>query len=465
MNKKSKKQIKLNNEFRKVPSVERILSNNQIVKITDDLSRDYVTKVIQKELVKLKSESLEKNLPLNKNFEDIIELIKEQLKLETNFGPQNVINATGVILHTNLGRSTLSKEAINSMVDIANNYSSLEYNLSKGERGSRQKHLSSLLCNITGAESALTVNNNAAALILTLSTLAEGKEVIISRSESVEIGGGFRIPDILSSTGASLIEIGTTNRTYLKDYEKAINKNTAAIISVHASNFEITGFTHKPTLNEICSLAESYKIPLIHDIGSGCLIDTEPFGLVHEPTPEESIKNGASLVLFSADKLLGGPQAGIIIGNLNLLNKISKNPMARAVRIDKFTMSSLQTTLTHYIKNEVTKKIPIWIMISQKQSSILNRVKKWQSTCKIKTEIYETQSTIGGGSLPGQLIPSFCLSIPETKNLTADKISRKLRKNQIPIISRIENRKVLLDARTVFPNQDKIILSALNSII
>ena len=465
MNQKSKKQISLNKEFRKIPSVERILSNNQIIKITDDLSRGYVTKVVQKELAKLKSESVEKNLPLNTNIDEIIQIVKEQLNLETNFGPQNVINATGVILHTNLGRSTLSKESINSMIDIANNYSSLEYNISKGERGSRQKHLSSLLCNITGAESALTVNNNAAALILTLSTLAEGKEVIISRSESVEIGGGFRIPDILSSTGASLIEIGTTNRTYLKDYEKAINKNTAAIISVHASNFEITGFTHKPTLTEISSLAASNQIPLIHNIGSGCLIDTEPFGLVHEPTPEESIKNGASLVLFSGDKLLGGPQAGIIVGKLNLLDKISKNPMARAVRIDKFTMSSLQTTLNHYIKNEVTKKIPIWIMISQKKSSILNRVKKWQNACKIKTEICETQSTIGGGSLPGQLIPSFSLSIPETKNLTADQIARKLRKNNIPIISRIEHQKVFLDARTVFPKQDKTILSALDSII
>ena len=465
MNQKLKKQISLNNEFRKIPSVERILSNKQIIKITDDLSRGYVTKVVQKELAKLKSESVEKNLPLNTNIDEIIQIVKEQLNLETNFGPQNVINATGVILHTNLGRSTLSKESINSMIDIANNYSSLEYNISKGERGSRQKHLSSLLCNITGAESALTVNNNAAALILTLSTLAEGKEVIISRSESVEIGGGFRIPDILSSTGASLIEIGTTNRTYLKDYEKAINKNTAAIISVHASNFEITGFTHKPTLTEISSLAASNQIPLIHNIGSGCLIDTEPFGLVHEPTPEESIKNGASLVLFSGDKLLGGPQAGIIVGKLNLLDKISKNPMARAVRIDKFTMSSLQTTLNHYIKNEVTKKIPIWIMISQKKSSILNRVKKWQSACKIKTEICETQSTIGGGSLPGQLIPSFSLSIPETKNLTADQIARKLRKNNIPIISRIEHQKVFLDARTVFPKQDKTILSALDSII
>jgi len=233
MNKKSKKQMSLNNEFRKIPSIERILSDDQIVKITNGLSKSYVTKLIQKEILKLKSESIENNLPFKKNVCEIIQIVKEQITLETNFGPQNVINATGVILHTNLGRSTLSKEAINSMIEISNNYSSLEYNISKGERGSRQKDLSSLLCNITNAESALTVNNNAAALILTLSTLAKGKEVIISRSELVEIGGGFRIPDILSSTGASLIEIGTTNRTYLKDYEKAINKNTAAIISVH----------------------------------------------------------------------------------------------------------------------------------------------------------------------------------------------------------------------------------------
>ena len=465
MNQKSKKQMSLNNKFRKIPSVERILSDDQIVKITNDLSRSYVTKVIQKEILKLKSESIQNNLPFKKNIGEIIQIVKEQIKLETNFGPQNVINATGVILHTNLGRSTLSKEAINSMVAISNNYSSLEFDLSKGERGSRQKDLSSLLCNITNSEAALTVNNNAAALVLTLSTLAKGKEVIISRSESIEIGGGFRIPDILSSTGAALIEIGTTNRTYLKDYEKAINKNTAAIISVHASNFEITGFTHKPSLTEICSLAESYQIPLIHDLGSGCLVDTEPFGLVHEPTPEESIKNGASLVLFSADKLLGGPQAGIIVGKSNLLNEIAKNPMARAVRIDKFTTSSLQTTLNHYIKKEITKKIPIWIMISQKKSSILNRVKKWQSVCKIQTQICETQSTIGGGSLPGQLIPSYSLSISETKSLTAQLISKKLRENSMPIISRIENQKVLLDARTVFPKQDKIIISALHSII
>ncbi|MQG19268.1 MAG: L-seryl-tRNA(Sec) selenium transferase [SAR202 cluster bacterium] len=464
MNQKSKNVISLSNEFRKIPSVESLLSNQNLIQSTNNLSREYITKVIQKEISKLKSKSINNNQPLELNTSEIIKIVKQQLELETNYGPQNVINATGVILHTNLGRSTLSKDSINSMLNVANNYSSIEYNLNSGERGSRQEHLSSLLCNITGAESALTVNNNAAALILTLSTLAKGKEIIISRSESVEIGGGFRIPDILSSTGASLIEIGTTNKTYLEDYEKAINKNTAAIIMVHASNFEITGFTYKPSMNDISKLAKSYEIPLIHDLGSGCLINTESFGLTHEQTPQESIKNGSSLVLFSADKLLGGPQAGIIIGQSKLLEKISKNPMARAVRIDKFTMASLQSTLKHYVENEITKKIPIWIMISQKKSSIFNRVKKWQDICEIKTEITETQSTIGGGSLPGQLIPSFSLSIPSSKKLTAIEIAKKLRRNSIPIISRIENEKVLLDARTVFRKQDKYVSSALKNL-
>ena len=316
--------------------------------------------------------------------------------------PTSVINATGVILHTNLGRAPLSDDAIDAMRAASEGYGDLELDLETGRRGSRQGRVAELICQLTGAEAALVVNNNASAVLLGLAAVAYGKEVIVSRGEAVEIGGGFRIPDVLRQSGATLVEVGTTNKTYVRDYEAAITENTGAILSVHASNFRVVGFTHTPSLQELVELGARFGVPVLHDLGSGCLLDTTQFGLAHEPMPQESIAAGASLAFFSGDKLLGGPQAGIVGGKSDLMSVVSRHPLARAVRIDKGSLAALNATLLHYLKGEETSKIPIWDMISQSQESLADRAEAWQSAVGGLTSVVPGESTVGGGSLAGR---------------------------------------------------------------
>ncbi len=372
-----------------------------------------------------------------------------------------VINATGVILHTNLGRAPLSSSALQSMLAAAGGYSTLEFELESGGRGSRSMHAAGLLCRLTGAESALVVNNNAAALLLVLTVLARHKGVVISRTQLVEIGGGFRIPDVMKQSGAKLIEIGATNRVSLSDYDTAIQDNPVALLHAHHSNFKMIGFTSEPSLKELADLAHSHNLLMIDDQGSGALLDTSRFGLGHEPTVQESLAAGCDLVCFSGDKLLGGPQAGIIIGKAELIARIGKHPLARALRADKLCLAALAATLQHYLMGEAESKIPIWQMISATHKKMNEKATAWQSALG-QGEVIDGRSTVGGGSLPGETLPTSLLAL-KTRN--PDGFLANLRSMDPPLIARIENDRVVFDPRTILEAQENILLSHLRLVL
>jgi L-seryl-tRNA(Ser) seleniumtransferase len=372
-----------------------------------------------------------------------------------------MINATGVIIHTNLGRAPLSKAARLAMDEVAQGYSSLEYQIDKGTRGKREMHSEQLLCQLTGAEAGLVVNNNAAAVLLSLTALAKRKSVLISRSQLIEIGGGFRIPDVMKQSGAKLVEVGTTNRTHLRDFEEAIDERSGLILLAHHSNFRIIGFTTEPSLEELVKLGNKHDIPVVHDLGSGTLYDTENFGLGHEPTIHESLRSGASIVTFSGDKLLGGPQSGILLGKETFINKLRKHPLARAIRPDKLCLAALTATLRHYLIDDALEEIPIWKMISAKENDLKERASKWVKELGVG-EIVEGKSTVGGGSLPEETQPTWLLSL-SVKSPNA--FAGKLRSWRVPIISRVEDELVKLDPRTVLPEQETELLEAVRSLI
>lgn len=346
------------------------------------------------------------------------------------------------------------------MEKTSGGYTDLELDLKTGKRGGRQSHFRQLICDLTGAESGLAVNNNASALLLGIAAVAAGKEVVVSRSEAVEIGGGFRIPDVLEQSGARLIEVGTTNRTYVSDYATNITDQTGAILIVHSSNFQVTGFTHTPRIEEIVEVGKLAGIPILHDLGSGCLIDTTKFGLSAEPIPQDSINAGVSLSFFSGDKLLGGPQAGIVIGNSKLIDLLSKHPLARAMRLDKLSSAALGATLLHYIKGEAIQTIPVWRMIAESIESLQSRAVKWKKAINYPCSIVEGYSTVGGGSLPGQTLPTANLRIESTTG--AEQTLHDLRHGATPVIGRIENDQVLLDPRTVLPEEEDTLIRTVN---
>jgi len=370
-----------------------------------------------------------------------------------------VINATGVILHTNLGRAPLSERARQAMAEVAAGYCNLEYDLGSGERGSRYLHAAQLLTRLTGAEDALVVNNNAAAVLLALTALAREREVLISRSQLVEIGGGFRIPDVLRQSGARLVEVGTTNRTYVHDYAAARHPlHTALILRVHHSNFNIVGFVHEPALAELVKLGDEYAIPVMDDLGSGTLLDTEEFGLAHEPTIQESIAAGAALVTASGDKLLGGPQAGLILGRADLIEKLRHHPLARALRVDKTTLAGLQATLLAYMEGKAVQEIPVWRMIAAPAGALARRAGRWQRALRaagVPASVVGTRSAVGGGSLPGQTLAGQALAIEAA---SPDGLAARLRQpapgGGPPVIARIEDGRLLLDPRSVLPEED-----------
>jgi L-seryl-tRNA(Ser) seleniumtransferase len=378
--------------------------------------------------------------------------------------PTPVINATGVVLHTNLGRAPLSEDAIASAQAVAGSYTDLEYDLAAGRRGSRQAAIAGLVCQVTGAEAALVVNNNASAMLLGLMEFASGKEVIVSRGEAVEIGGGFRIPDVLRHSGAELVEVGTTNRTYVRDFEAAITERTGAILAVHSSNFRTVGFTHAPSIPELVELGRRRGVPVLHDLGSGCLLDTADYGLAHEPMPQESLAAGVDLAFFSGDKLLGGPQAGLIAGTTEAVGRLARHPVARAVRTDKMSLAALASTLLHYLRGEAPEKVPVWTMIAASPEDIAKRAGAWSQEIGEASEVVEARSTIGGGSLPGETLPSFALAI-DSKEIGASALVARLRAAPTPVIARIEDERVLLDPRTVLPTQDAELLAGLASVI
>lgn len=372
-----------------------------------------------------------------------------------------VINATGVILHTNLGRAPLSGAAIRAMDLVSRGYSNLEFDLETGKRGSRLIHAEALLQKLTGVESALVVNNCASAVLLALSALANRKRVVIARSQLVEIGGGFRVPDVMKQSGAKLVEIGATNKTRLSDYQSALEEPTALVMRAHRSNFKIVGFTEEPDLKAVVDAAHRAGVPVVDDLGSGALYDTAKYGFSHEPTVHESLQAGVDLVMFSGDKLLGGPQAGIIVGKKDLLEKIKKHPLARAVRADKACLAGLSATLAHYLKDEAEREIPIVRMMSTPLNQLRGRAEAWRDELG-RGDVVEGRSTVGGGSLPGESIPTALL---ELKVDSTEKFLHALRKNSPPIIARTENDRILLDPRTVPADQDGELIAGLKILL
>jgi L-seryl-tRNA(Ser) seleniumtransferase len=459
--------------LKEIPGIDKL-----ILKIKND----YPVKDIPDSLISQKSkefaEDLRKDIvsgqydSQNKiDTDKISELIyKKILKAhEPNF--KRVINATGVVVHTNLGRSLLAKEAAEFVLERATNFSNLELDLKTGKRGLRYTLVEELVCEISGCESAMVVNNNAAAVLLCLDTFARSKEVVVSRGELVEIGGSFRIPEVMEKSGAVLKEVGTTNRTHLKDYANAYDpEKTAMFLKVHTSNFDIIGFTSKVSLEELSSLSKEKKVIFMEDLGSGTFIDFSRFGLPKEPTVTESVKAGTDLVTFSGDKLLGGPQAGIIAGKKELIEKIRKNPLTRALRIDKMTLAALEITLRLYRDPEqAVKKIPTLKMISsdlreiQQKAHVLKELIDNLGIKNLKTDFIESNSRAGGGSLPETNIPTICVGI-ETTFFSASQLEKFMRKNNPPVMGRIENNKYLLDLRTVSDNETEIIARAFNNL-
>ncbi len=395
---------------------------------------------------------------------------------------RRVINATGVIVNTNLGRAPLSDDALRAVADVAHGYSNLEFDLHTGERGSRQAHMRGLLCELTNAEDALVVNNNAAAVLVTLAALAVGRDVIISRGELVEIGGGFRIPDVLRQSGARLIEVGTTNRTRLADYREAITDQTALLLAVHPSNFRIVGFTEAPELRELAELAHEKGLPLVHDVGSGSLVPVERLGLAHEPRPVESVAAGADVVCFSGDKLLGGPQAGVIVGRSALLERIARHPLMRAMRIDKLSLAALEATLRAYAEAPMSPDVPVWRMMAATIDELRERAENWAATIRtwgVPVETRPGDSTVGGGSLPGETLPTVLCALgssnegktrhrrdeDEHDQIDVAALAEKLREGEPPIVGRVSRGLLLLDPRTVEPHDDTLLLEALRTAI
>jgi L-seryl-tRNA(Ser) seleniumtransferase len=360
-----------------------------------------------------------------------------------------VINATGVILHTNLGRAPLSKATIAAMQEVAENYSTLEYDLEKGQRGSRLLHAESILQKLTGAEAAVVVNNNASAVLLVLAALANKKRVVIARSQLVEIGGGFRIPDVMKQSGAKLVEVGTTNKVRLSDYEEALQEPTALVMRAHRSNFKIVGFTEEPELKDIVDVVHKVNVPVVDDLGSGALLDTAKYGFAHEPMVQESLSAGVDLICFSGDKLLGGPQAGIIIGKKDLIDKIKKHPLARAVRADKTCLAGITATLLHYLRDEGEKEIPIWRMMSFTLEQLKVRAESWRDALG-EGEVIKSESTVGGGSLPDECISTYAFGL---RVKSPDKFMKKLRECHPPIIARVEDDTILFDPRAVLDDE------------
>lgn len=451
----------MDSEFRRLPSVDKLISEERIRRLEETYPHVLLVELIRQSLEQARLSITAGNNPCP-SVNEIVESICAQVYALENPSLRPIINATGVILHTNLGRAPLSKEAIAAMDAVANGYCNLEFDLDSRKRGSRNIHVEPILCQLTGTEAVLVVNNNASAVLLGLTALAKKKEVIISRGQAVEIGGGFRIPEVMRQSGARLVEVGTTNCTYLTDYEQAITPRTAALMRVHSSNFKLTGFTHLVSLDELVTLGRQYDLPVFDDLGSGCLLDTTRFGLEAEPMVQQSIATGAGLVFFSGDKLMGAPQAGIIVGKKQFIDKLKKHPLARAVRIDKIRLAGLVATLIHYLKGEALKKVPVWRMISAPLEEIDQRARLWLQPLQDLAQVVAGETMIGGGSLPGSTLPTRLVAIGEegSRNLVQT-LSQKLRYQEVPIVGRISDRVLFLDPRSVLPEEDKVMLHAL----
>jgi len=455
----------MGSELRRLPSVDKVISDERIKRLRELYPHDLIVGIVRQRLeayrLAITSGSTSPSL------DEIVDSVCSQVAALEQLSLRPVVNASGVIIHTNLGRAPLSKEAAMAMGLVATGYCNLEFDLDSGARGSRDVHIEQLLCQLTGAEAALVVNNNASAVLLALTVLAKRKEVIVSRSQAVEIGGGFRIPDVMRQSGAKLVEVGTTNCTYIYDYEQAIGPRTAALLRVHSSNFRVEGFTHSVALEEMVVLGDKHGIPVLDDVGSGCLLDTAMFGLAPEPVVQQSISLGVGLACFSGDKLLGGPQSGIIVGKKLLVDKLRRHPLARALRVDKIRLAGLAATSVLYLKGEALEKIPVWRMISMPLDEVEKRARLWAQDLGGLARVIEGETMVGGGSLPGSTLPTRLVAIEGKvgRRNIALSLARKLRHYDPPVIGRISDDVLLFDPRTVLPEEDDTVLLALRSAV
>ena len=456
--------------LRSIPSVDKLLEEPAVLNLVRQSSRPFVVRLLRKVLLSFRhrlNSGIAKDSDTVNPLERILAALQSEFERSTNPQMIKVINATGVLLHTNFGRAPLGRKALEHLVSVAGNYSNLEFDLEKGTRGRRDVFADRLLKELLGCEQAIVVNNCAAALFLALNTLAEGAEVIISRGELIEIGDSFRIPDILRKSGAVLKEVGTTNRTRLADYASAISERTRLILRVHPSNFRIVGFSSRPALEELVELAREHSLPLLEDVGGGCLVDLQSFGIQDEPNPRDSLNSGVPLVCFSGDKLLGGPQAGILAGTKDLVERIRGNPLFRALRVDKLTLSVLESTLISHLAETAAEDIPLMQMLHQPAARIGQRAQAMADQLElprsIEIRIIDGQSMIGGGCTPDRVIPTRLLAF-SGPDLSPSKLEARLRSGSPPIASRLENDCLLLDLRTVFPEDDKLVFEVLRKL-
>ncbi|HUI89879.1 MAG TPA: L-seryl-tRNA(Sec) selenium transferase [Anaerolineales bacterium] len=440
-----------------LPSVEQLLQTPGATNLIARYGRPLTLEALRSTLDEVRSRLKLDPQAAAPQPDSLLSQVESHLSAWTTATLRPVVNATGVILHTNLGRAPLSKAAIKAMNDVSLGYSNLEFDLETGKRGSRLIHAEDVLRRLLGVEAAVIVNNNASAVLLVLSALASKKRVIIARSQLVEIGGGFRVPDVMKQSGAKLVEIGTTNKVRLSDYQEALEESSGLVMRAHRSNFKLIGFTEEPTLKQIAGLAHQAKTAVLDDLGSGALLDTVKYGLAHEPMVQESLAAGVDVVCFSGDKLLGGPQAGIIVGKADLIARAKKHPLARAMRADKTCLAGIAATLLHYLEDEAEREIPIWRMIAMPISEVKARAEQWAHELG-SGAVVESQATVGGGSLPGESFSSYALSL-DVKS--PDKFIKRLRQQNPPIIARTEKDRVLFDPRTVLLEQDQTLLSNL----
>ncbi|HEY7328279.1 MAG TPA: L-seryl-tRNA(Sec) selenium transferase [Gemmataceae bacterium] len=457
------------NLFRQLPSVNDVLAVERVQALSQDHSHEVIVSAVRSELADLR-EQIRQGVPLDGQSaaEVVASRVAIRLGHEMRSKLRSVINATGIVLHTNLGRSPMAEEAAKAAYEAARGYLNLELDLDSGKRSSRQVAIREWVCRLTGAESATAVNNNAAATVIVLRTVAMGKEVIISRGQLIEIGGSFRIPDIMAVSGAILREVGTTNITRLSDYERAIGPNTGALLQVHSSNYRISGFTKSVALSELSALGKKHALPVIDDIGSGALVDFARFGFQGEPVARASIDAGADLVLFSGDKLLGGPQAGIIAGRKEWIQKIEKDPLMRAFRLDKMTLAALEATLRLYLHEEqALREVPVLQLLGTPVDELRQRAERLAGQLRsvnglASVRIVEDVAYVGGGSLPDQSMKSWVIEI-ESASLSDDELARRLRTGNPAVMVRLRGGKLLLDVRTIFAHQGEQLIEAVRN--
>ncbi|AZO94721.1 L-seryl-tRNA(Sec) selenium transferase [Halocella sp. SP3-1] len=462
--------------LRKIPAVNDLLATELVNELVDRYSHELVVAGIREVIDNLRERILEADLEKLQNeeieieIEQLLKQVKQFLINKSSSSLMPVINATGVIIHTNLGRSLLSKSAQKAVQRISSHYSTLEIDRESGKRGSRYSHVRDILTELTGAEDALVVNNNAAAVLLALSALAADKEVVIARGQLVEIGGSFRIPEVMEQSGAKLVEVGSTNKVYLKDYERAITEETGLLLKVHTSNYRVMGFTKEVELEDLSKLGAKYELPVVEDLGSGILVDSTLWGLSYEPTVQDSIGQGADVVTFSGDKMLGGPQAGIIVGNKKYLDKMKRHPLNRVVRVDKFTLAALEATLKEYRNSKrAYQEIPTLRMLNipedelkEKAATLMQNIREVISS-DFNLAIRKDSSQIGGGAFPLEKLPTYVVELSHN-NTGAEKIAEKLRLNTPPIFTRIYSNALLFDLRTIQDNELPELVAALKNI-